>query len=127
MSRNCLSNVIDRVTHFQNTLKCTCVLQANLAHHRMALQTNVEENADVLPPSKASLVQRPQTAHPLQRNTLGDIGNKVSAITITDGIKKGPVKKEIVQISTKQQKALTKSKATSSLRTLAETNVLPQV
>lgn len=93
----------------------------------MALQTNVEENADVLPPSKASLVQRPQTAHPLQRNTLGDIGNKVSAITITDGIKRGPVKKEIVQISTKQQKALTKSKATSSLRTLAETNVLPQV
>ena len=93
----------------------------------MALQ-NVEENSDVILQSKASLLQRPQTAYAVQRNTLGDIGNKVSAITISDhAVKKGPIKKEILQISTRQQKALSKSKATSSLRTLAETNVLPQV
>lgn len=90
----------------------------------MPHQSDLEGNMDIIPPSKAHLLQRPQTAN----MPLGDIGNKVSAITISDhAVKRGPVKKEIVQIVTRQQKALTKSKATSSLRTLAETNVLPQV
>ena len=80
------------------------------------------ENPDlIMPVSKNTMMQRPHTTHASHRNTLGDIGNKVSAITI-DGSKKAPVKKEIVQLTSKQQKVLTKNKATSSLKSLAETN-----
>jgi len=86
------------------------------ANQRMALQTNVD-----IMETKASLL-RPHTAHAVQRSTLGEIGNKVSAIQISDG-SKGPIKKEIVHINavnTRLQKAITKTKATSSLRALVE-------
>ena len=85
-------------------------------------QMNINrENTEHIPVTKNTMVQRPHTSHANHRNALGDIGNKVSAITI-DGSKKAPVKKEIVQLTTKQQKVLTKNKATSSLKALAETN-----
>ncbi|WAR00193.1 CCNB-like protein [Mya arenaria] len=100
--------------------------RAASASQRMVLQSNAD-NMDAISQAKAHLQQRPQTAHALQRNTLGDIGNKVSAIQITDGNKKGPIKKEIVQINTRPQKALTKAKATSSLRALAEEPTKPVV
>ena len=96
----------------------------------MAVQQNINiENTDhTVPVGKTSLLNRPHTAHPMQRNALGDIGNKVSEIKISDGNnKKGPVKKEIIQLNSRQQKILTKSKATTSLRGLAESNVVTQV
>nr|AAC35952.1 cyclin B [Dreissena polymorpha] len=96
----------------------TRAASANLAG-RMALQQINSDNIDQIP-GKAQLLQRPQTSHLMQRNTLSDIGNQVSAITISDASKKGPIKKEIVQVNPRQQKALTKTKATTSLKALAE-------
>lgn len=92
---------------------------ANLANARMMLDN---ENTDqVITAMKSNLQQRPHTSHASQRNALGDIGNKVSAISISDNVgKKGPIKKEIVQLASQQQKVLTKNKATSSLKALVE-------
>lgn len=73
------------------------------------------------------MIQRPLTSHASNRNALGDIGNKVSAISISDASKKGPVKKEIVQLTSRQQKILTKSKATTSLKGLVEDGGAKQV
>ncbi|XP_045215937.1 G2/mitotic-specific cyclin-B-like [Mercenaria mercenaria] len=96
----------------------TRAASANLANARM--HTNSENTDQIIAATKSNLVQRPHTSHASQRNALGDIGNKVSAITISDATKKGPVKKEIVQLTSRQQKILTKSKATTSLKALAE-------
>lgn len=100
----------------------TRAASANLANAKLAqMNMNRENTEHIIPVSKNTMVQRPHTSHASHRNALGDIGNKVSAITI-DGGKKAPVKKEIVQLTTRQQKVLTKNKATSSLKALAETN-----
>lgn len=87
------------------------------------------ENTDqVITAMKSNLQQRPHTSHASQRNALGDIGNKVSAISISDNVgKKGPIKKEIVQLASQQQKVLTKNKATSSLKALVEEHGAHQV
>lgn len=75
----------------------------------------------------ANLKGRPHTSHASQRNTLGDIGNQVSAITISDVPRKDPIKKEIVHLTSHQQKILTKSKATTSLKGLVEESNVPKV
>lgn len=95
----------------------TRAASANIANARMHADNDIGDEVATL---KSNMIQRPHTSHASQRNALGDIGNKVSAITISDHVKKGPVKKEIVQLTSQQQKALTKSKATSSLRAFAE-------
>ena len=100
------------------------LFQASLANAKLAQINATRDNTDnMMPPNKANVL-RPRTAHADQRNTLGDIGNKVSAITISEGTKKGhgPIKKEIVQLNTQQQKVLTKQKATSSLKSVSELN-----
>lgn len=102
----------------------TRAASASLANAKLA-QMNINRDAtDEMMPIKAGL--RPRTAHPDQRSTLGDIGNKVSAITISEGTKKGnghgPIKKEIVQLSSHQHKVLTKQKATTSLKSVSEVN-----
>lgn len=92
------------------------------------MHTNIENTDQIIVATKSSVVQRPHTSHATHRNALGDIGNKVSAISISDVSKKGPVKKEIVQLTTRQQqKILTKSKGTTSLKSLAEDNGAKQV
>lgn len=99
----------------------TRAASANLA--RLA-QIN-SEDANQIPANKAHI--RPRTAlQTTQRNTLGDIGNKVSAISISDGTKKGAITKEIIQVNKPTHKVITKSKATVSLRALAEPNVQEQ-
>lgn len=98
----------------------TRAASANLANARML--TNSENTDQIIATTKSNMIQRPQTSHASHRNALGDIGNKVSAISISDVAKKGPVKKEIVQLTSRQQKILTKSKATTSLKALAEDN-----
>lgn len=101
----------------------TRAASANLANAKLSQinMMNRETTEHIIPVGKNTMVQRPHTSHANHRNALGDIGNKVSAITI-DGSKKAPVKKEIVQLTTRQQKVLTKSKGTSSLKALVETN-----
>lgn len=102
----------------------TRAASASLANAKLAQMNANRDNADMLPPNKTNVL-RPRTAHPDQRNTLGDIGNKVSAITISEGTKTkghGPIKKEIVQLSSHQQKVLTKQKATTALKSVAEIN-----
>ena len=96
-------------------------LQANLANAKLAQMNMNRENTEHILPVKNTMVQRPHTSHASHRNALGDIGNKVSSITL-DNSKKAPVKKEIVQLTTRQQKILSKNKGTSSLKALAETN-----
>ena len=97
-------------------------MQANLANAKLAqMNMNRENTEHILPVKNTMQVQRPHTSHTSHRNALGDIGNKVSAITL-DNSKKAPVKKEIVQLTARQQKILSKNKGTSSLRALAETN-----
>ena len=96
-------------------------LQANLANAKLAQINMNRENTEHILPVKNTMVQRPHTSHASHRNALGDIGNKVSSITLDNG-KKAPVKKEIVQLTTRQQKILSKNKGTSSLKALAETN-----
>ena len=59
------------------------------------LNINTENTDQGLPVGKVG--QRPHTAHPSQRNALGDIGNKVTGNKLGDGSKKAPIKKEIVQ------------------------------
>lgn len=102
----------------------TRAASASLANAKLAQMNANRDNTDnMLPPNKSNVL-RPRTAHPDQRSTLGDIGNKVSAITISEGTKKGhgPIKKEIVQLNTQQQKVLTKQKATTSLKSVSEVN-----
>nr|P13952.1 RecName: Full=G2/mitotic-specific cyclin-B [Spisula solidissima]CAA33513.1 unnamed protein product [Spisula solidissima] len=98
----------------------TRAASANLANARM--MHNMEEAGHM-----ANLKGRPHTSHASQRNTLGDIGNQVSAITISDVPRKDPIiKKEIVHLSSHQHKILTKSKATTSLKSLAEESHIPK-
>ena len=97
-------------------------LQANLANAKLAQMNMNRENTEHILPVKNTMVQRPHTSHSSHRNALGDIGNKVSSITLDNAGKKAPVKKEIVQLTTRQQKILSKNKGTSSLKALAETN-----
>ncbi|KAK3602761.1 hypothetical protein CHS0354_027757 [Potamilus streckersoni] len=89
---------------------------SQLVNPKMAVSIN-RENTDVIMLSK---MQRPNTALANHRAALGDIGNKVSAITL-DGSKKAAVKKEIIQTTAgTKQKTLSKAKATSSLKNLVE-------
>ncbi|XP_060572470.1 G2/mitotic-specific cyclin-B-like [Ruditapes philippinarum] len=96
----------------------TRAASASLANART--HSNSENTDQIIAATKSNMIQRPLTSHASHRNALGDIGNKVSAISISDATKKGPVKKEIVQLTSRQQKILTKSKATTSLKALAE-------
>ncbi|KAL3866550.1 hypothetical protein ACJMK2_043841 [Sinanodonta woodiana] len=89
---------------------------SQLVNPKMAVSIN-RENTDVIMLSK---MQRPNTALANHRAALGDIGNKVSAITL-DGSKKAAVRKEIIQTTAgTKQKTLSKAKATSSLKNLVE-------
>lgn len=69
------------------------------------------------------LLARP-VSHAGQRSALGDIRNKVSAITIDPGKKQAAIKKEIVELPNKlpsqQSLVLNKAKATSSLKSLVD-------
>ncbi|KAL4227464.1 G2/mitotic-specific cyclin-B2 [Mactra antiquata] len=95
----------------------TRAASANLANARMRR----DETGQMI----SHLKDRPYTSHASQRNTLGDIGNQVSAITISDGPRKDPIKKEIVQLTSHQHKAFTRNKATVSLKALTEEINLP--
>jgi len=82
------------------------------------------EDINQIPANKAHILRPRTAAQASQRNTLGDIGNRVSSINISEGTKKGGIiTKEIIKPA---QKALVKSKATVSLRALAEPNVQEQ-
>lgn len=96
----------------------TRAASASLANART--HSNNKSTDQNIAATKSNMIQRPVTSHASHRNALGEIGNKVSAITISDVTKKGPIKKEIVQLTSRQQKILTKSKATTSLKALAE-------
>lgn len=104
------------------------VLQANVLIQNVKITLNKEN-----PDSKAlltktngpgiGLLARP-VSHAGQRSALGDIRNKVSAITIDPGKKQAAIKKEIVELPNKlpsqQSLVLNKAKATSSLKSLVD-------
>lgn len=92
--------------------KLLLIFQANILAQNSKMTIN-RENPDALLMGKMEM-QRP-ASHAGQRLALGDIGNKVSAVTI-DGNNKKPaaIKKEIIHPVSKPK--LPKSKATSSLK-----------
>ncbi|XP_060083337.1 G2/mitotic-specific cyclin-B-like [Ylistrum balloti] len=109
------------------------VTRAQSANIANMLQQNVKiainkENPDLkaltTKTNGVGLVARP-VSHAGQRSALGDIRNKVSAISIDPSKKQTAIKKEIVQLSNKLQSqqslVLNKTKATSSLKSLIET------
>ena len=82
--------------------------------HKMPLN---RENTDATVLAKTMAV-RP-TSHTGQRSALGDIGNKVKAISIDTTKKPAAIKKEIIQPADKS-KVLNKNKGTTSLKSLVE-------
>ncbi|CAC5395051.1 CCNB2 [Mytilus coruscus] len=83
--------------------------------HKMPLN---RENPDAALLAK-TMAGRP-TSHTGQRSALGDIGNKVKAISIDPNRKPAAIKKEIIQPADKL-KVLNKNKGTTSLKSLVET------
>lgn len=71
----------------------------------------------------AALLAKTMAGRPVsqtgQRSALGDIGNKVKAITIDPNRKPAAIKKEIIQPA--EKKVLNKNKGTTSLKSLVET------
>lgn len=93
------------------------IFQANImsqTHKGMPLN---RENTD------AALLAKTMAGRPVsqtgQRSALGDIGNKVKAITIDPNRKPAAIKKEIIQPA--EKKVLNKNKGTTSLKSLVET------
>lgn len=83
--------------------------------HKMPLN---RENPDTALLAK-TMAGRP-TSQTGQRSALGDIGNKVKAISIDPNRKPAAIKKEIIQPADKL-KVLNKNKGTTSLKSLVET------
>ncbi|XP_033750893.1 G2/mitotic-specific cyclin-B-like [Pecten maximus] len=100
---------------------------ANILQQNVKIAIN-KENPDLkaltTKTNGLGLATRP-VSHAGQRSALGDIRNKVSAISIDQSKKQAAIKKEIVQLSNKLQSqqslVLNKTKATSSLKSLIET------
>ncbi|XP_069137940.1 G2/mitotic-specific cyclin-B-like [Argopecten irradians] len=100
---------------------------ANVLQQNLKIAIN-KENPDLKALTTKTIglgqVARP-VSHAGQRSALGDIRNKVSAISIDPTKKQTAIKKEIVQLSNKlqpqQSLVLNKTKATSSLKSLIET------